>query len=81
MDEDLVDLVHNGVSLFRAEPLHKRRKSLYVAEHHCDLLAFTFDFSLLGQDFFCEALWKVALNLVQFVIKRKIFGGWFSGKG
>ena len=79
VNEDLVDLVHDGVSLFRAESLHKRRKALHVAEHHCDLLAFAFYLVSLAQDFLCQALGKITLNFVYLLIKRQVFGGWLSG--
>jgi len=72
-------LVHDGVSLFRPEPLHNRRKSLHVAEHHCDLLALTLNLVSLAQDLLGQALGKITLNFVYLFIKRQVFGGWLSG--
>ncbi len=68
VNEELVDLVHDRICLFRAEPLGKCGKPLHVAEEHRDLLTLTFNLSPLSQDFLSEALGKVPLNLCQFLV-------------
>ena len=81
VNENLVDLVHDAIGFLRAKLLHKRRKTLHVAEHDRDLLAFALDFTSLGQDFVSQALGKISLNFVYFLIKGEVFGNWFGRDG
>ncbi len=80
VNEDLVNLVHDGVCFFRAKPFREGSKALHVAEDHRDLLSFTLNLPPLGQDFLGESLWKVPLNLCQFLIQGRLFGGWLRGE-
>ena len=67
MDEDLIDLVHDGVGFLRTEFFDKRRKPLHVAEHDRDFFPFTLDLAPLGKDFICKAFWKIPLDFIQFL--------------
>ncbi|MGD8229233.1 MAG: hypothetical protein PVI20_15765 [Desulfobacteraceae bacterium] len=64
VDEDLIDLVHDVISLFRTKSLSKLGKPLHVTEHHSDLLALTLDFISLGEDFLSKPLREITLNFV-----------------
>ena len=48
--ENFVDLIHYGIHFFGTELFSKAGKSLHIAEHHRDLLAFTFYLISLCQD-------------------------------
>ena len=52
VNEDLVDLVHDGESLFRAYIFDQQGETHHIAEHDCNLLAFTLDLVPLREDFF-----------------------------
>jgi len=51
MNQDLQDLIHDGIGLFRIELFRHGSKSHQITKHDSDLLAFAFDAVLLGQDF------------------------------
>jgi hypothetical protein len=42
---------------------------------------FTFNPIALSQDFLCDALWKVLLDLFQLLIEGKFSAGWFRRDG
>ena len=63
MNEDLVDLVHYGICLFRARLLDKRREAFHITEHDGDLFTFAFNLPTLSQSFLCETFGEIALNL------------------
>jgi len=42
VDQDFVDLIHDGVSFLRTEALGELSESLHIAEHYCDLFPFAF---------------------------------------
>ena len=74
MDEDLVDLVHQGIDRLRAEFLGQGREALHVAEHDRDLLAFPFDLVPLGEDLLGDAGGQVLLDLGDLLVKGEVFG-------
>ena len=70
VNEEFINLVHDRKGLFRTEFFGERRKSLHVAEHHRDLLAFPLDFIPLRSNLLSKAFGKVALDFVYFLVKR-----------
>jgi hypothetical protein len=64
VDEDLIDLIHDSVSLLRAELFGERGKALHIGEQNGDLFALTLNLSLLSEDLLGESSRKVALDLV-----------------
>ena len=75
VDEDLVDMVHDGIHGLGVKILGKRRKSHHVAEHDSDLFPFSFDLVSLGEDLLGDALGNVFFNLGNLLFKGKVFGG------
>jgi len=63
VDQELVDLVHDEVGLFRPQPLGHGGVPHHVAEEHRHLAELAFDPVSLGEDFLGEALGEVATEL------------------
>jgi hypothetical protein len=81
LDEDLVDLIHRAVCLFRAEPFGQGRESHHVTEHDRDLFVFALNLVLLGQYFLDNAVRKVFLDLFDFLARGEFASGGFNGNG
>ncbi len=62
VNEELVDLVHNGVGFLGPNLFRECGKLLHVTEEHRDLLTLPLNLSPLGQDFLGQSLGKVPLN-------------------
>ncbi|MFO8030050.1 MAG: hypothetical protein R6U28_09325 [Cyclonatronaceae bacterium] len=69
VDQDLIDPIHNGISVFRTDLLGKTRKPNHVAEHDRNRFPFAFDFMFLSKDFLCQPLRQVALNFFKLFVK------------
>ena len=79
MDEDFIDPVHQGVSLFGAEFLGKRCIPCQIAEQDRDLSALTLDPIPLGQDLLCQTRGEIALQLGDGVNGKRDLGS--GGRG
>ena len=71
-DEDLVDLVHEGVRLLGVKALRHRSIARHVGEEHRHLLPLPLDTVALGKDLLGQSLREVALDLGELVIDRDL---------
>ena len=74
-EENLVDLVHQGVDRLGAQFLGERGKTFHVAEHDRDLLALPFDLVPLGEDLLGDPLGQVFPDLGDLLVGGEVFGG------
>jgi hypothetical protein len=78
VDQDLVDLVHQGVGLFGAELLGQGREPGEVAEEDGYLALLAFDAVLLGEDLLGQSARRGAAELGDLVFRSEVFRGWFG---
>ena len=79
VNQNLIDLIHNGISFFRSQLLHQRREVFHIGKQDGDLFPFAFDLSPLGKNLFRQAARKVFLDLLKLLVKGEFLGDWFGG--